>query len=48
MFVPFPLEQIAFREPLPVNIWDPAGVLLLRRGEVIRDEAHRDLLQRHN
>lgn len=47
MFVPFPLEQIAFREPLPVNIWDPAGVLLLRRGEVIRDEAHRDLLQSH-
>lgn len=47
MYVPFPLDQIAFREPLPVNVWDPNGVLLLRRGEVIRDEGHRDLLQTH-
>ncbi|WP_180682739.1 HD-GYP domain-containing protein [Tepidicella baoligensis] len=47
MYVPFPLDQIALREPLPVNVWDPNGVLLLRRGEVIRDEAHRDLLQTH-
>lgn len=47
MYVPFPLDQIAFKEPLPVNVWDPDGVLLLRRGEVIRDQEHLDLLQSH-
>lgn len=47
MYVPFPLDQVELRAPLPVNVWDPEGVLLLRKGEIIRDEAHRDLLESH-
>lgn len=47
MYVPFPLDQVELQAPLPVNVWDPAGVLLLRKGEIIRDEAHRDLLESH-
>lgn len=47
MYVPFPLDQVELRAPLPVNVWDPAGTLLLRKGEMIRDEAHRELLESH-
>lgn len=47
MYVPFPLHQVELQAPLPVNVWDPEGVLLLRKGEVIRDAAHRDLLESH-
>lgn len=46
MYVPFPLHQVELQAPLPVNVWDPEGVLL-RKGEVIRDAAHRDLLESH-
>jgi len=44
MYMPFSLDQVELRAPLPVSVWDPAGVLLLSKGEMIRDEAHRDLL----
>jgi len=47
MKVPFPIEQVELNAPLPVNVVDPHGVLLLRRGEIIRNEAHRDLLKTH-
>lgn len=46
-YVPFPLDEIALKAPVPVNVWDPNGVLLLRRGEVIHDEKHRDRLHMH-
>ena len=45
MRVPLSLDQIELGAPLPLNIWDSNGVLLLRRGEVIRDHEHRQLLQ---
>jgi len=47
MLVPFPLDQIELQAPLPIAVWDAQGVLLLRKGEVIRDAAHRDLLLGH-
>lgn len=47
MYVPFPLDQVDLQAPLPVNVWDPDGTLLLRKGDVIRDEAHRELLESH-
>lgn len=47
MYVPFPLDDIALKSPVPVNVWDPHGVLLLRKGEVIEDERHRDRLHMH-
>jgi HD-GYP domain-containing protein (c-di-GMP phosphodiesterase class II) len=45
MRVPLSLDLIELEAPLPLNIWDGNGVLLLRRGEVIRDQEHRQLLQ---
>lgn len=45
MRVPLSLDQIELEAPLPFSIWDANGVLLLSRGEVIRDQEHRNLLQ---
>jgi len=45
--IPFPLDQLALNAPVPVNLWDPNGTLLLRKGEVILDERHRGRLQMH-
>ncbi len=47
MYVPFPLEALELNVPVPVNIWDPKGVLLLRKGEVIRNAQHREYLLLH-
>lgn len=46
-YVTFPLDEIALQEPVPVNVWDPAGKLLLRRGETIHDEQHRERIHMH-
>lgn len=45
MRVPLSLDQIELEAPLPLNLWDGNGVLLLRRGEIIRNLEHRQLLQ---
>ncbi len=47
MYKPLPLESLALHQPVPVNIWDPKGVLLLRKGEHITSEQHRGLLMLH-
>ncbi|WP_137922214.1 HD domain-containing phosphohydrolase [Hydrogenophaga sp. 2FB] len=47
MYKPLPLDAIALQQPVPVNVWDPKGVLLLRKGEVIHSEQHRGLLMLH-
>jgi HD-GYP domain-containing protein (c-di-GMP phosphodiesterase class II) len=47
MYKPLPLESLALNQPVPVNIWDPKGVLLLRKGEPITSEQHRGLLMLH-
>lgn len=47
MDVPLPIDEIALGEPLPVNVWDARGQLLLRKGAVIRDEQHREWLRMH-
>ena len=47
MDVPLPIDQITLGEPLPVNVWDARGRLLLRKGSVIRDEQQRDWLRRN-
>lgn len=46
-YVPIPIERIAFGKALPVNVWDPKGNLLLRKGQAIRSEQHREALQAH-
>ncbi|TSE24496.1 3'3'-cGAMP-specific phosphodiesterase 3 [Tepidimonas sediminis] len=47
MLVPLPIDDITLGEPLPVNVWDARGRLLLRKGAVIRDEHHREWLRLH-
>lgn len=47
MYRPLPLESLALDQPVPVNIWDPKGVLLLRKGEAITSEKHRGQLMLH-
>lgn len=47
MYKSLPLESLALNQPVPVNIWDPKGVLLLRKGEHITSEQHRGLLMLH-
>lgn len=47
MYKPLPLESLALNHPVPVNIWDPKGVLLLRKGEPITSEQHRSHLMLH-
>jgi HD-GYP domain-containing protein (c-di-GMP phosphodiesterase class II) len=47
MYKSLPLDAIALQQPVPVNIWDPKGVLLLRKGEAITSEQHRGLLMLH-
>lgn len=48
MYKPLPLESLALNQPVPVNIWDPKGVLLLRKGEPITSEQHRGHLMLHS
>lgn len=47
MYKPLPLDAIELQQPVPVNVWDPKGVLLLRKGEAITSEQHRGLLMLH-
>ncbi len=48
MYKSLPLEAIALNHPVPVNVWDPKGVLLLRKGECIISEQHRNHLMLHS
>jgi HD-GYP domain-containing protein (c-di-GMP phosphodiesterase class II) len=48
MYKPLPLDAIALNQPVPVNVWDPKGVLLLRKGESITSEQHRGHLMLHS
>lgn len=47
MYKPLPLDSLVLNQPVPVNIWDPKGVLLLRKGEPITSEQHRGHLMLH-
>ncbi|MFN7443998.1 MAG: HD-GYP domain-containing protein [Curvibacter sp.] len=47
-YVPIPVAMLPVGKPLPVNVWNPEGVLLLRKGQPIVSEQHRDKLYKHN
>jgi hypothetical protein len=47
-YVPLPLEGLQLNKPIPVNIWEPNGTLLLRKGEVIEGERHLQNLMAHS
>ncbi|WP_151194606.1 HD-GYP domain-containing protein [Candidatus Symbiobacter mobilis] len=44
---PIPLGRIQLGRPLPIDIWSPDGRLLLRRGQTLRSESHREMLAQH-
>lgn len=46
MYIPLPLETVQINVPVPINIWDARGYLLLRKGDLIESEQHRDNLMR--
>jgi len=47
-YVPIPIAMLAVGKPLPVDVWNPDGVLLLRKGQPIVSEQHREKLYAHN
>ena len=47
-YVPIPIAMLPVGQPLPVNVWTPGGMLLLRKGQPIVSEAHREKLYDHN
>jgi HD-GYP domain-containing protein (c-di-GMP phosphodiesterase class II) len=46
-YVPIPLDKIDFGKPLPVNVWDPRGNLLLRKGQIADSQRHKEFLAAH-
>lgn len=46
-YAPLPLDRIELGRILPVDVWAPHGVLLLRRGQTIASEQHRKTLRAH-
>lgn len=47
-YVPLPLDTIPLGAPIPINVWEADGTLLLRKGEVIETERHRINLMAHS
>jgi HD-GYP domain-containing protein (c-di-GMP phosphodiesterase class II) len=47
-YVPLPIDEITLGEPLPVDVWDGHEQLLLRKGQPVRDERHREWLRLHH
>lgn len=47
-YVPIPVAMLEVGKPLPVDLWSAAGQLLLRKGQPVVSEAHRDKLQAHH
>ena len=46
-FVPIPVHMLPVGQPLPVDLWNPEGVLLLRRGQLLETAADRERLRPH-
>jgi len=46
-YVPVPLNRVQLGNTLPVDVWCPDGRLLLRKGQLLQSEEHRDTLARH-
>ncbi len=44
-YVPLPLEMIDLTRAVPVDVWAPGGMLLLKRGQAILNETHRETLR---
>lgn len=46
-YVPIPVAMLELGKPLPVDVWDPQGKLLLRKGQPILSAQHKDMLNAH-
>ena len=46
-YVPIPLAMLALDQALPVDVRDPEGKLLMRKGQSMLSEQHRDMLSAH-
>lgn len=46
-YTELPLQRVASGQVVPVSIWDAKGNLLLRKGQVIASEQHKELLAAH-
>ena len=47
-YVPIPISMLAVGKPLPVDVWSDSGQLLLKKGQPIVSEQHRDKLHSFN
>lgn len=47
-YVPIPVALLPVGKPLPVDVWSASGQLLLRKGQPVVSEEHRDKLHAHN
>ena len=47
-YVPIPVALLAVGKPLPVDVWSASGQLLLRKGQPVTSEEHREKLHAHN
>lgn len=47
-YIPIPIAMLEVGRPLPVDVWSGAGQLLLRKGQPIVSEQHRDKLHGFN
>lgn len=46
-YVSIPVAMLELGKPLPVDVWSASGQLLLRKGQPVTSEAHRQKLQAH-
>lgn len=46
-YVPVPIALLPIGKPLPVSLWSPDGMLLLKKGSPIESESHRHRLSDH-
>ena len=47
IYVPIPVAMLELGKPLPVDVWAPDGRLLLRKGQPILSEHHKEMLSAH-
>ncbi|MEO7105512.1 MAG: HD domain-containing phosphohydrolase [Rhodoferax sp.] len=47
-YVPIPVDLLEVGKPLPVDVWSASGQLLLRKGQPVVSEEHREKLHAHN
>ncbi|MDP3650473.1 MAG: hypothetical protein Q8R67_02200 [Rhodoferax sp.] len=46
-YVPIPVAMLEVGKPLPVDVWNASGQLLLRKGQPVVSEVHREKLRAH-